>query len=144
TLISCAHKFSAICVGTADRGISSESARLWAISVLATRVLKPSWALRSAVAAATVVLPTPPLPRYKLIRITIITPSSGYTLAFASSGIPLARVERLQERAAGKFPPNRIAGDVLQVARRHGFEPLQEGDEPIGLQSSHRACLHLQ
>ena len=49
-------------VGASPRGRSKASARLWAGSVETIRVRWPAAAQRTAVAAATVVLPTPPLP----------------------------------------------------------------------------------
>ena len=49
-------------VGSLPSGASSESDRLWAGSVDSTTVRSPAAAQRRAVAAATLVLPTPPLP----------------------------------------------------------------------------------
>src|SRR5262249_36885353 len=51
------------------------SARLWAASVLSTSVRRPSMASRTAVAAATLVFPTPPLPVYTRMR---MSPSRDY------------------------------------------------------------------
>jgi hypothetical protein len=61
-LTSCAQRLVATFLGSSPSGKSSESPRLWAASVLMTNVRCPSWAQRTAVAAATVVLPTPPFP----------------------------------------------------------------------------------
>ena len=55
-------RFSAICFGSAPSGTSNESPRLWAMSVEMASVRRPRSAHRIAVAAATLVLPTPPLP----------------------------------------------------------------------------------
>src|SRR5438132_6580620 len=63
-----AHSFGAISWARAVSGTSKESAREWAGSVLMIRVRCPAAAARTAVAAATVVLPTPPLPVNKRIR----------------------------------------------------------------------------
>ena len=49
-------------VGVLDSSASSESERLWAGSVESTTVRSPAAAQRRAVAAATLVFPTPPLP----------------------------------------------------------------------------------
>ncbi len=49
-------------VGSLPSGVPSESERLWAGSVESTTVRRPAAAQRRAVAAATLVLPTPPLP----------------------------------------------------------------------------------
>ena len=53
---------SATGVGSAPRSCSKESERLCAGSVDSTTVRSPAAAQRRAVAAATLVLPTPPLP----------------------------------------------------------------------------------
>ena len=55
-------RFAPTWVGSAPRGASSESDRLWAGSVERTTVRRPAAAQLRAVAAATLVLPTPPLP----------------------------------------------------------------------------------
>src|SRR5712692_1515250 len=70
TLTSCAHRFDASTAGSEESGVLKQSARLCARSVLTTSVRLPSAAERAAVAAAMVVLPTPPLPRYSIIRIS--------------------------------------------------------------------------
>ena len=49
-------------VGSLPSSASSESERLWAGSVDITTVRSPAAAQRRAVAAATLVFPTPPLP----------------------------------------------------------------------------------
>src|SRR5262245_53276994 len=67
---SCPHRWSATSTGSGPSGWSSESARLWAASVLSTSVRRPSAASRPAVAAATLVLPTPPLPVYTRMRMS--------------------------------------------------------------------------
>src|SRR5512144_987003 len=54
--------------GSPPSGVSSASARLCAGSVLRTIVRRPAAAHRRAVAAATDVLPTPPLPVYRAVR----------------------------------------------------------------------------
>ena len=64
----CANRFGSTSRGFASSGTSSESARLCAGSVLITIVRKPLRAQASAVAVATLVLPTPPLPVYKIVR----------------------------------------------------------------------------
>src|SRR5437870_12690737 len=56
------HSAGVIGVPTEPRGTSKASAREWAGSVDSTTVRRPASAQRRAVAAATVVLPTPPLP----------------------------------------------------------------------------------
>ena len=56
------NRLSATCVGSPPSSASSESERLWAGSVERTTVRRPAAAQRRAVAAATLVLPTPPLP----------------------------------------------------------------------------------
>ena len=56
------HRFSATGTGAGPSGVSSESDRLCAGSVDSTTVRKPRCAIASAVEAATLVLPTPPLP----------------------------------------------------------------------------------
>ena len=55
-------RLSASCVGTPPSSASSESESEWAGSVDRTTVRRPAAAKRRAVAAATLVLPTPPLP----------------------------------------------------------------------------------
>ena len=60
--ISWPQRFSPHGVGSLPSGVSSESERLWAGSVERTIVRLPLRAHRRAVAAATLVLPTPPLP----------------------------------------------------------------------------------
>ena len=59
---SCAQSRSETGVGSGPSSASSESERLWAGSVESTTVRSPAAAQRRAVAAATLVLPTPPLP----------------------------------------------------------------------------------
>ena len=66
--ICSAHRFREICWACDVRGMSNESASEWAGSVLITRVRWPADDARTAVAAATVVLPTPPLPVNSKIR----------------------------------------------------------------------------
>jgi hypothetical protein len=56
------HRLSATCVGSPLSSASSESDRLWAGSVDSTTVRMPAAAQRRAVAAATLVFPTPPFP----------------------------------------------------------------------------------
>jgi hypothetical protein len=56
------NRFGAAWVGSAPSSASSESDRLCAGSVESTTVRSPAAAQRRAVAAATLVLPTPPLP----------------------------------------------------------------------------------
>ena len=56
------NRFCSTSVGSLPSGASSESDRLWAGSVDSTTVRRPAAAQRRAVAAATEVLPTPPLP----------------------------------------------------------------------------------
>ena len=56
------NRFGPTWVGSAPSSASSESDRLWAGSVDSTTVRRPAAAQRRAVAAATLVLPTPPLP----------------------------------------------------------------------------------
>ena len=56
------NRLSAICTGSAPSSASSESDRLCAGSVESTTVRSPAVAQRRALAAATLVLPTPPLP----------------------------------------------------------------------------------
>jgi hypothetical protein len=56
------NRFAATWVGSAPSGASSESDRLCAGSVESTTVRRPAAAQLRAVAAATLVLPTPPLP----------------------------------------------------------------------------------
>src|SRR5216684_6461569 len=70
TLTSCAHRLAESSFGFEASGMLRQSARLCARSVLTTSVRLPSAAERAAVAAAMVVLPTPPLPRYSIIRIS--------------------------------------------------------------------------
>src|SRR6266496_3131202 len=72
-LTSCAQRFGANSFGSEVRGLFKQSARLWARSVLTTRVRLPIIAERTAVAAEMVVLPTPPFPRYSMIRIVFLT-----------------------------------------------------------------------
>jgi hypothetical protein len=55
-------RLSAIGVGSPPSSASNESERLWAGSVERTTVRIPAAAQRRAVEAATLVLPTPPLP----------------------------------------------------------------------------------
>src|SRR6185369_6859025 len=62
-------------VGTAPTGTCSDSASECAGSVESTRVRAPPAAQRRAVAAATDVLPTPPLPVYRMIRGPIEAPA---------------------------------------------------------------------
>jgi hypothetical protein len=62
TLISCAQRLPLILLGELPNWRLKLSPRLCAASVLMTNVLWPSSAARVAVAAAIVVLPTPPLP----------------------------------------------------------------------------------
>ena len=58
----CAHKLAPISAGSPPTGVSSTSASECAGSVESTIVRSPAAAQRRAVAAATEVLPTPPLP----------------------------------------------------------------------------------
>ena len=60
-------------VGSAPSGTSKESASECAMSVEITSVRCPRSAARSAVAAATLVFPTPPLPVYTMIRAFSLT-----------------------------------------------------------------------
>ena len=55
-------RFASICVGSGPSGASSESDSQWAGSVESTTVRSPAAAHARALAAATLVLPTPPLP----------------------------------------------------------------------------------
>ena len=66
--ICCPHRRSAISVGNEPISASNESPSEWAGSVLITSVRRPARAARTAVAAATVVLPTPPLPVNRITR----------------------------------------------------------------------------
>ena len=54
--------------GSGPRSISRESERLCAGSVERTTVRSPAAAHLRAVAAATLVFPTPPLPVYRIVR----------------------------------------------------------------------------
>src|SRR3712207_4449524 len=65
---SCAHTPVAISFGSGPMGASKASESECAGSVLITSTFFPLPAALSAVAAATLVLPTPPLPVYKIVR----------------------------------------------------------------------------
>src|SRR4028119_2410042 len=66
--ISCAHTPVAIFFGSGPMGASKASESEWAGSVLITSTFFPCRASFGAVAAATLVLPTPPLPVYRIVR----------------------------------------------------------------------------
>ena len=76
-------------VGASPRGTSKASASEWAGSVETTRVRWPAAAQRTAVAAATVVLPTPPLPVNSRIRTprSVVVAGAGRAL---DAGLQLA------------------------------------------------------
>ena len=59
---SCPNRFGPTSVGRPPSSASSESDSEWAGSVESTTVRSPAAAQRRALAAATLVLPTPPLP----------------------------------------------------------------------------------
>ena len=63
---------SSTCVGSPSSGVSRASASEWAGSVEKTSVRLPPAAQRRAVQAATDVLPTPPLPVYRIVRGTML------------------------------------------------------------------------
>ena len=86
--ICSAHSRSATGRGSAPSSTSKESAREWAGSVDITRVRCPRAAAWAAVAAATVVLPTPPLPVNRRMR-TVLAAYMDSTRRFRS-----ARAER--------------------------------------------------
>src|SRR5205823_14258783 len=65
---SCAQRFLPTCVASVPSSTSNESPRECAGSVLMTTVRYPAAAHRTAVAAATDVLPTPPFPVNKTTR----------------------------------------------------------------------------
>jgi hypothetical protein len=69
--------------GSAPSSTSKESAREWAGSVDMTRVRCPRAAALAAVAAATVVLPTPPLPVNRRMR-TVLAAYMDSTRRFRS------------------------------------------------------------
>src|SRR3954453_19074110 len=71
---SCPKRLSPQGVGWLPSSASSESDRLWAGSVDRTTVRKPAAAQRRAVAAATLVFPTPPLPVYRIVRGAMAAP----------------------------------------------------------------------
>ena len=60
--VSCAQRLGTTSRGSGPRRTSRLSAKEWARSVLSTTVRYPRAAQRAAVAAATDVFPTPPLP----------------------------------------------------------------------------------
>ena len=62
------NRFGAAGEGSGPSSTSSESDRLWAGSVERTTVRSPAAAQLRAVAAATLVLPTPPFPVYRMVR----------------------------------------------------------------------------
>ncbi len=68
--ICSAHRFGAMRVGWSATSRSNESASECAGSVLMTSVRAPARAAFTAVAAATVVLPTPPFPVKRRTRIS--------------------------------------------------------------------------
>src|SRR4028119_1178576 len=66
--ISCAHTPAAIFFGSGPMGASKASESECAGSVLITSTFFPLPAAFSAVAAATLVFPTPPFPVYRIVR----------------------------------------------------------------------------
>ena len=67
--ICTAHRPGATSAGSPVSGTSSASPSEWAVSVDSSSVFSPRSASRSAVAEAVVVLPTPPLPVNRTMRI---------------------------------------------------------------------------
>src|SRR5919199_3765791 len=135
--ICSAHRFGASSVGSLPSSASNESAREWAGSVDITRVRCPSWAARAAVAAATVVLPTPPLPVNNRIRNDAPTGSRPMCAPPSGVRIPLGSAA-YAERTCPTKDRKRSAGSsgafdpALQVVQR-GSHDLPGGlplDQP--------------
>src|SRR5262245_3240062 len=105
---SCPQRQSATATGSGPSGRSSESARLWAASVLRTSVRRPSAASRAAVAAATLVLPTPPLPVY--IRMRMGPSRDCYEVEVLRRNKLLFDGDAPESCAGGSLPGRRLEG----------------------------------
>src|SRR5918992_6386057 len=105
-------------VGVLPSSISSESDRLWAGSVDSTTVRSPAAAQRRAVAAATLVLPTPPLPVYRIVR------------GAMRGADPRGKLPRRMhlERAGGQIPLAEAGAQLLR-GELHGERAGRAGTE---------------
>src|SRR5919197_882332 len=111
--ICSAHRFSATSRGSAPSSTSKESPSECAGSVDITSVRWPSEAARAAVAAATVVLPTPPLPVNSRIRTR--APGRGGTDPGSLPPVPpgplsLRPPARARRQARARLPDEDEAG----------------------------------
>src|SRR5262249_56533351 len=107
--------------GRGPGGRPSESAGRWAASVLSPSARRPSAASRPAVAAATLVLPTPPLPVYTRMR---MSPSRDYY-----------EVEVLRQKKLlfDGDAPERCAGGRLLGRHFEGCPHLGQEGQELGL-----------
>src|SRR5436309_1519089 len=112
---SCAQRFLPTCVASVPSSTSNESPRECAGSVLMTTVRYPAAAQRTAVAAATEVLPTPPFPVNRTTR----TPRVYVRLR------------------AGGFPPFAGRDQFVDVLLDQGLDVLEDLDRDLGVLFCH-------
>ncbi len=141
--ICSAHRFGASWTGCEPISTSNESASEWAGSVLMTMVRWPAAAALAAVAAATVVLPTPPFPVNSRTRIRpSLARGQGRALSRArpppwvTEDLPVPRSEdrvrellRLVRGQGGTFDGHLCLARLAEPRDVGGYAFFSHGDE---------------
>src|ERR671930_1233794 len=133
---SCAHRLSSSCWAWAPSSASKESPSEWAGSVERTIVRSPCRAHRSAVAAATDVLPTPPLP---VKRMTLTMPSLRDHYPTEPRSAPLPDQQRDGLGADEQQRDHRRRHDQEPDEVRREVRDLVQRDRRVGVWDHDRA-----